>query len=58
MAFGELDLDDSLRQDTEKMKAVLRRELDMQLRAFKQFVNMPDNEGAAKEKEQQTSHQG
>jgi hypothetical protein len=58
MAFGKLDLEESLRQETEKMKAVFRRELDMQLRAFKQFVDMNDNEKAAEEKEQQTSHQG
>jgi len=29
MAFGKLDLEESLRQETEKMKAVFRRELDM-----------------------------
>ena len=52
MAFGKLDLEESLRQETEKMKAVFRRELDLSLRAFKQFVDMSDNERAAKTKEQ------
>lgn len=58
MSFGKLDLDESLRQETDKMKAVFRRELDLQLRAFKHFVDMSDNERAAKAKTQQNEHQG
>lgn len=56
-AFGKLDLDEPIRLETEKVKGKLRRELDLQVRAFKEFIDLEENQKASCAKTQQIEHQ-
>ena len=55
-AFGKLDLDENLRNETEKIRGKLRTQMDLQMHAFKEFVDIEDNQRAWKAKETQIAH--
>jgi hypothetical protein len=42
-AFGRIDVDEPIRIETEKVRTKKRRELDLQIRAFKEFVDLEEN---------------
>ena len=55
-SFGRLDLDEPIRVETDKVKTKLRRELDLQVRAFKEFIDLEENQRASAAKQQQIAH--
>lgn len=56
-AFGRLDLQEGLRLETERDKILLRRDLEQQVRSFKEFIDLDDNQRAESAKQQQIQHQ-
>ncbi len=42
-AFGKFDLDENLRNETEKSRGKLRTQMDLQMHAFKEFIDIEDN---------------
>ena len=46
-AFGRIDVDEPIRIETEKVRTKKRRELDLQIRAFKEFVDLEENQRAS-----------
>ena len=57
LAFGKLEVTDALRLDVEKIKISAKKELDLQLRVFKEFVDLEDNNKLAHVRIQQKEHQ-
>ncbi|MFN9982624.1 MAG: hypothetical protein ACK53Y_22035, partial [bacterium] len=56
-AFGKFDLDENLRNETEKIRGKLRTQMDLQMHAFKEFIDIEDNQRAWKAKITQMTHQ-
>ena len=42
-AFGKLDLEENMRNETEKIRGKLRTQMDLQMHAFKEFIDIEDN---------------
>ncbi len=38
-AFGKLDIDEVLRLETEKIKGIMRKDLSLKMRVFKEFID-------------------
>jgi len=56
-AFGRVEVEEPVRIETEKVRTKKRRELDLQIRAFKEFIDLEENQRASTAKQQQTAHQ-
>lgn len=50
-AFGRLDLEEGIRLQTEREKMILRRDLEQQVRSFKEFIALDDNQRAGSAKQ-------
>ena len=47
IAFNKIEIDENMRLYIDKIKQLLRRELEQQLRTFKEFIDLEENNKVA-----------
>ena len=47
IAFGKIEIDETIRLDVDKLKHLAKRDLDQQCRIFKEFIDLEENNKVA-----------